>query len=145
MLGANRYGKAETRVVRVYRDSPRHEIRDVNVSTSLRGDFSAAHVAGDQARVLPTDSQKNTCFAFAKEKGIDQIEQYALDLARHFVDDVEPVEGARVDVEEYSWERVTVDGVPHDHTWVRCQQEVRTATATVEASGPRCGPAWSPA
>ena len=43
VLGPNQYGKAENRVVRVYRDTARHEIRDLNVSTSLRGDFAAAH------------------------------------------------------------------------------------------------------
>ena len=43
ILGGNQYGKAETRVVRIYRDTPRHEIHDVNVTTCLRGDFSAAH------------------------------------------------------------------------------------------------------
>jgi urate oxidase len=36
VLGANQYGTAETRVVRVYRDTSRHEIRDLNVTTSLR-------------------------------------------------------------------------------------------------------------
>src|ERR1700750_671074 len=88
-LGPNQYGKAENRVVRIYRDTERHEIRDVNVSTSLRGDFTAAHYAGDQSDVLPTDSQKQTCYSYAKEKGIREIEVYALDLARHFVDDVD--------------------------------------------------------
>ncbi len=134
VLGRNQYGKAENRVVRVYRDTARHEIRDINVSTALRGDFTDAHVVGDQSRVLPTDTQKNTCFAFAKEKGVREIEEYALDLARHFVDDVTPVEGATVDVEEYSWQRALVDGVPHDHTWVRSHQEVRTASVAVEAT-----------
>ncbi len=136
VLGQNQYGKAENRVVRVYRDTARHEIRDINVSTALRGDFTAAHVEGDQSSVLPTDTQKNTCFAYAKEKGLREIETFALDLARHFVDDVAPVDGAVVDVEEYSWERVVVDGSPHDHTWVRNQQEVRTTTVTVEGAGP---------
>jgi len=60
VLGPNQYGKAENRVVRIYRDTPRHEIRDVNVSTSLRGDFTDAHLAGDQKDVLPTDTQKQT-------------------------------------------------------------------------------------
>ena len=91
VLGPNQYGKAENRVVRIYRDTPRHEIRDVLVSTALRGDFTAAHYAGDQSDVLPTDSQKQTCYAYAKEKGIGQIETYGLDLARHFVDDIAPV------------------------------------------------------
>jgi urate oxidase len=65
VLGANQYGKAENRVVRIYRDTDRHEIRDLNVSTSLRGDFEDAHVTGDQIKVLPTDTQKNTAFAYA--------------------------------------------------------------------------------
>jgi urate oxidase len=131
VLGPNQYGKAENRVVRIYRDTERHEIRDVNVSTSLRGDFSAAHLTGDQADVLPTDTQKQTCYAYAKEKGIGQIEVYGLDLARHFVDDVEPVAGARVEVEEYAWERVN----DHNHTWVKKGQEVRRTVVTVDGKG----------
>ena len=132
-LGANQYGKAETRVVRVYRDGGQHEIRDLNVSTLLRGDFAEAHTRGDQASVLPTDSQKNTCFAFAKQKGIGEIEDYALDLARHFVDDIGPVTGARVEVEEYRWERVSVAGRPHPHTFARASDEVRTTAVTAVA------------
>src|SRR5690348_5122089 len=115
-LGPNQYGKAENRVVRIYRDSPRHEIRDVNVSTSLRGDFSAARLTGDQAAVLTTDTQKNTCYAYAKEKGLGAIEDYALALAQHFVEDVAPVEGARIDVHEYFWDRIEAGDSPHDHT-----------------------------
>jgi urate oxidase len=132
VLGPNQYGKAENRVVRVYRDEERHELRDVTVSTALRGGFTAAHRDGDQAHVLPTDTQKNTCYAYAKEKGLREIEEYALVLARHFVDDVEPVEGARIEVEEFGWERVEVAGRGHDHTWVRRGPEVRTTVVTVE-------------
>ena len=134
-MGPNQYGKAENRVVRIYRDTPRHEIRDVNVSTSLRGDFSDAHLTGDQARILPTDTQKNTCYAYAKEKGLGAIEDYALTLARHFVEDVAPVDGARVEVDEYTWDRIEVGGQPHDHTFVRRGQEVRTTVVTVDGTG----------
>ncbi|MBJ7340719.1 factor-independent urate hydroxylase [Mycolicibacterium sp.] len=135
ILGKNQYGKAENRVVRIHRDTPRHEIHDVNVSTCLRGDFSAAHLAGDQSEVLPTDTQKQTAYAYAKEKGLVSIEDYGLTLARHFVDDVEPVEGARIEIEEYAWERAIVDGAEHDYTWIRKGQEVRTAAITVDADG----------
>jgi len=135
VLGPNRYGKAESRVVRIYRDTPRHEIRDLNVSTALRGRFEAAHLYGDQASVLPTDSQKQTVYAYAKTTAWDSIEQYALALARHFVDDIEPVDSARVEIEQFAWERVLVDGIEHDHTWVRRGPEVRTAAVTVEGVG----------
>jgi urate oxidase len=133
VLGPNQYGKAETRVVRIYRDSPRHDIRDINVSTSLRGDFADAHITGDQAKVLPTDTQKNTCFAFAKQKGIGEIEDFALELGRHFVNDIETVDGARTEIEEYAWDRITVDGKAHDHSWVRRGGEIRTTTVTVDS------------
>jgi urate oxidase len=135
-LGRNQYGKAETRVVRIYRDTERHEIRDLNVTTTLRGDFTDAHTHGDQARVLPTDTQKNTCFAYAKEKGVGEIEEYALNLARHFVDDVGPVAEARVEVDEYGWERVTVAGEGHPHTFARTSGEVRTTAVTVAGTQP---------
>ena len=135
VLGEHQYGKAENRIVRIYRDSPRHEIHDVNVSTALRGAFDPAHLTGDQGAVLPTDSQKQTAYSYAKEKGLTSIEPYGLTLAAHFVDDVEPVTGARIEIEEYEWERAVVDGVEHDHTFVRKGQEVRTAAITVESTG----------
>jgi urate oxidase len=135
ILGDNQYGKAENRLVRIYRDSPRHEIHDVNVSTALRGDFAAAHLRGDQGNVLPTDTQKQTAYSFAKERGLTSIESYGLELARHFVDTVAPVDAARVEIEEFAWQRVLVDGAEHDHTWVRKGQEVRTASVTVEGRG----------
>jgi len=135
VLGEDQYGKAETRVVRVYRDSDRHEIRDLNVSTALRGDFDAAYLVGDQAKVLPTDSQKNTCFAYAKERGVGEIEDYALALASHFTDDISSVTRARVDVDEYRWERVAVDDVGHAHTFVRADHEIRSAAAVIDTGG----------
>ena len=135
ILGDNQYGKAESRLVRIYRDSARHEIRDLNVTTALRGAFEPAYLVGDQSNVLPTDTQKNTAFAFAKSKGIDSIESFGLELARHFVHDVDPVEGARIEIEEYEWERAIIDGAEHDHTWLRNGQEIRTAAVTVDASG----------
>jgi urate oxidase len=135
VLGPNRYGKAENRVVRIHRDTPRHEIADLNVSTALRGRFDAAHTAGDQAAVLPTDSQKQTVYAYAKEKTWTSIEDYGLGLARHFVEDIEPVDSARVEIEQFAWERVLVDGSEHDHTWVRRGPEVRTAAVTVSGAG----------
>lgn len=134
-LGFNQYGKAETHVVRITRGS-RHEIRDLTVSTALRGDFAAAHLEGDQANVLPTDTQKNTVFAFAKERGVGSIESFALGLARHFADTVAPVAVARVTVHEAVWDRILVDGTPHDHAFLRGGSETRTSTATAQGRGP---------
>ncbi len=132
VLGPNQYGKSENRVVRIYRDTPRHEIWDLNVSTSLRGDFGDAHVHGDQLKVLPTDTQKNTCFAYAKEHGVTSPEDYAIALGTHFLEAAPPATGARIQVEEYAWDRIEVDGAGHDHSFVRRGTETRTSVVTVE-------------
>ena len=137
VLGPNQYGKAENRVVRIYRDTPRHEIRDINVSSALRGDFSAAHLVGDQHRVLPTDTQKQTIYAFAKKVGVGEIEEFALALGRHFVHHTEPVEGCRIEIDEYAWERVRVGAREHDHSWIRRGQETRTTVLTIDRQGSR--------
>ena len=142
VLSDNQYGKAETRVVRIYRDTPRHEIRDLNVSTALRGDFAAAHLTGDQANVLPTDTQKNTCYAYAKERGVGEIEDYALALAGHFVADIAAVTRAHVDVDEYRWDRVPVAGTGHAHTFVRAGHETRTVSVTTVAGGAVGNKSW---
>ncbi|CAN5245944.1 urate oxidase [soil metagenome] len=135
ILGDNQYGKAENRVVRIVRDTARHEIHDLNVTTAMRGPFDPAYLVGNQSNVLPTDTQKNTAFAFAKTVGIDSIETYGLALARHFVNDVEPIDGARIEIEEFAWTRAVIDGVEHDHTWTRSGAETRTAAITVDATG----------
>ncbi len=135
VLGANQYGKAENRVVRIYRDTDRHQIRDLNVSTALRGDFDEAHTTGDQINVLPTDTQKNTSFAFAKEHGVTSPEDYAIALGTHFLDTAPPASGARIGVEEYAWDRIAVDGSGHDHSFVRRGTETRTCVVTVAGRG----------
>ena len=122
VLGANRYGKAENRIVRITKDGPVHHIKDVNVSVALSGDLAATHLTGDNSAVLPTDTMKNTCFAFAQQHGIGEIEAYALRLARHFVDSQDSIHHSRVSVAEYLWDRI-VDG---EHSFVRSGQYTRT-------------------
>ena len=137
-LGVNRYGKAENRVVRIVRDTERHEIHDLNVSTSLWGDFEAAHTEGDQSAVLPTDTQKNTAFAYAKQHGVDAIEDYALALGRRLLEATPAATGAQVRVEQHDWDRIVVggdEGRGHDHAFVRRGGEVRTTEVDVTADG----------
>ena len=135
-LGPNRYGKAENRVVRVYRDTARHAIRDLDVSTQLRGDFTAAHVDGDQSQVLTTDTQKNTAFAYAEQVGVHSPEDYALALGERLLVAAPAATASRVEVEEYPWDRVQVGGVGHDHTFVRRGGEVRTTVVVRERDTP---------
>jgi urate oxidase len=129
VLGANQYGKAEIRLLHVSRDGGTHAIRDLNVTVTLSGDLAATHLTGDNTEVLTTDAQKNTVFAFAKEYGVDQIEDFALLLARHFVDSQAAISFARITVEQYPWERLG------GHSFCRSGREVRTAMVSYDGRG----------
>jgi urate oxidase len=135
VLGDNRYGKAETRLLRVTRHGDRHEIRELTVSTALQGDFAAAHLQGDNGAVLPTDSQKNTVYAFAADAPLGEIEDYALRLARHFVATAQAVHRATVHVDEHPWAHIEISGADHPHAFRRAGDERRQARAVAEDEG----------
>lgn len=108
-LGANQYGKAEVRVLRVARGADTgggDVIRDWNVSTSLSGDLAATHLTGDNSGVLTTDTQKNTVQAFASRLGAVEPEVLGLELAAHFTGSQPQISRARVAVSEYGWDRL---------------------------------------
>jgi urate oxidase len=134
-LGENRYGKAETRLLRVTRAGDRHEIRDLSVSVALSGDFEAAFLRGDNSAVLPTDSQKNAVYALAAGAPVGEIEELALRLGRHFVTAFAPVRRALVDVDERPWARISVGDAPHPHAFREDGPERRLASVTCEAGG----------
>lgn len=135
-LGHNQYGKDEIRVVRVLRDAGPHTLLDYNVNVRLIGDFDAAHLEGDNSTVVPTDTIKNTVFAYAaRDDVVTQPESFGLVLARHFVDDVAAVAQARISLELYPWLRLTHDGVPHPHAFARSGAHVRTASVTYDGTG----------
>ncbi|GAQ63770.1 factor-independent urate hydroxylase [Streptomyces scabiei] len=133
ILGQNQYGKAENRVVTITRDGATHHIKDLNVSVSLSGDMTEVHLSGSNANVLPTDTTKNTVYAFAKEHGIESAEQFGIHLARHFVTSQPAIHRARIRVEEYAWERIEHGG-EGAHSFVRRGQETRLAQITYDGS-----------
>ncbi|MFR9788203.1 factor-independent urate hydroxylase [Streptomyces sp. MB22_4] len=135
ILGQNQYGKAENRVVRITRDGAAHHVKDLDVSVSLSGDMEEVHYSGSNAHVLPTDTTKNTVFAFAKEYGIESAEQFGIHLARHFVTSQEPIQRARIRIEEYEWERIATSGADEvKHSFVRKGQETRLTQITYDGS-----------
>ena len=128
VLGQNQYGKAEVRLVKITRDTDRHQIQDLNVTSQLRGDFEAAHTAGDNAHVVATDTQKNTVYALARG-GVATTEEFLLRLGNHFTESFDWVTGGRWSAEQYFWDRIN----DHDHAFSRNKSEVRTAV--LEISG----------
>jgi urate oxidase len=115
-MGPNRYGKSGIRLATVARDGDRHTFTDLDVEVRLEGDFDAVHTEGDNAPVLPTDTMRGTCFALARD-GIDSVAGYAGRLADRFLEASSATDLVLVRIVSLPWERVLVDGAPHDHTF----------------------------
>jgi len=128
VLGPNQYGKAETRLVVVRRGDDAHELIDLNVSVALAGDLADTHLTGDNANVLPTDTQKNTVYAFARQHGVGSVEEFGLLLARHFVDSQPSISRSRVTIESYGWRRLG------PHSFAGTGGGVRTAAVSYDGT-----------
>ncbi|MGA7553932.1 MAG: hypothetical protein WBW54_09320, partial [Candidatus Acidiferrales bacterium] len=66
-LVENNYGKSRIRLLRVVRQNGRHDIREWTLAISFEGDFETAHTKGDNSKILPTDTMKNTVYVLARQ------------------------------------------------------------------------------
>jgi urate oxidase len=115
-LIAQQYGKARVRVLKVLRDGATHRIKDISVATLLEGDFASSYTSGDNSKVVPTDTIKNTINVLAKQHLADEIERFAIVLGNHFLR-YPQVHEARIDISERNWERMEINGRPHPHSF----------------------------
>jgi len=133
-LGANRYGKSRIRLVTVTREADRHLLRDLTVDVALEGDFTAAHVDGDNANVIATDTMKNTVYAFARDRLTGSAEAFGLELARHFAG-YPQVDRATVTLREHGWARIPLAGGPAPDAFTRSGDLTRVAVVTASVGG----------
>jgi urate oxidase len=133
-LGHNQYGKAEVHLVRITRhDDANHDIKDVNVTTQLYGDFEDCHRTGDNANLIATDTQKNTVFGLAQKENVGAIEDFGLRLVRNFMSELPgTVAGGHAIIEESSWNRIVVDGPAGGHSFVKGGSEKRFCAVTID-------------
>lgn len=125
-LGENNYGKQRVRILQVTRHTDRHDIKELTLGVRLEGDFETAHTRGDNQKVLPTDTMKNTVYALARQHRIATPEEFAMRLAEHFLAHNPPVSRARVEAAETLWVRLLFGGKTHPHTFTRSSEEKRT-------------------
>jgi urate oxidase len=106
MLGANRYGKSDVRVVKVIRGDAVYRLRDLVVDVALEGEFAAAHTEGDNRGLLATDTMRNTVYALARTHPLDHLESFARALVEHLVEAGPTVTAAHVRIAEHPWSRL---------------------------------------
>jgi len=129
-LTGHRYGKARVRVLKILRDGPVHTLKDVEVAAYLQGIFESSYTSGDNTKVVPTDTIKNTIHVFARQHLGEEIERFAVILGEHFLSRYDQVNEAEIQILERNWHRLTVDGAPHPHAF-QAGGEVRMFTHVV--------------
>ena len=127
-LVANRYGKSRVRLLKVTHGTEENDVHEWNVQVLLTGEFESAYTAGDNSRVLATDTMKNTVYWLARRSTAKTMEVFAAELVEHFISRESHVSGVRVHIEAALWKRLTVDGKAHPDTFMRGSNEVQTAT-----------------
>jgi len=134
MLAENNYGKSGIRLVKIFRGPDRHEVRDLTLAVRFEGNFQAAHSAGDNSQVLPTDTMKNTVYALAADHPMDSIESFGLDLSAHFARENSNVSQVTIDISELGWDRISVKDQPHPNAFLRSGEEKATTRVVRDRS-----------
>jgi urate oxidase len=116
-LTAHQYGKAKVRVLKILREGAVHRLKDIDVAALLQGDFETSYTAGDNTKVVATDTIKNTINVLSKQHLGDEIERFAVLLGEHFLKKYPQVHGARIDISERNWQRMEIGGKPHPHSF----------------------------
>jgi urate oxidase len=116
-LIAHQYGKARVRVMKVLREGARHTVKELDVAVSLTGDFERSYTSADNSLVVATDTMKNTVNVLAHQHLGMETEKFARVLAEHFPAKYPQVKSATVEVSERRWDRLTVAGAAHPHSF----------------------------
>jgi urate oxidase len=134
-LGENSYGKSRVRLLRVARQEGRHDIKEVTLALRFEGDFETAHTKGDNRKILPTDTMKNTVYALARQHSIEPIEEFALHLIDHFLTYNPQVSRVRIESKENLWARLPHGGKLHASAFTLASDEKRTAALSGTREG----------
>jgi urate oxidase len=129
-LAENRYGKSRVRLVRVKRHADRHELREWTVQILLQGDYESCFTAGDNSKILPTDTMKNTVYSLARNSSAESIEDFAKELTTFLLSRNPQVSTAEVKISETPWAQVTLQGKPHPTTFVQSSRETQITAIT---------------
>ena len=125
------YGKTRVRLIYLKRTAERHEIRDLTAKILFEGGFQETYTTGDNSKVLPTDTMKNTVYALARQTEIASVEEFARTLAKHFLEHVEHLQQVQIYLAETPWQR----RADHPAAFMQAGDEQRTVhlTATLNS------------
>lgn len=128
VLTQNRYGKSRVRLMRVSKHQDHHDLDEWTVEVLLAGDFETAHTVGDNSKILPTDTMKNTVYYMARGSQAGSIEAFAMELIDFLLQRNPQVTGAEVNIQSHLWKRLMIKGESHPTSFMRGSDERQTAS-----------------
>jgi urate oxidase len=134
-LVENRYGKSRVRVMKVVRHETHHAMKEWSVRVLLHGDFDGCFTEGDNSKILPTDTMKNTVYWLARESSATTLEEFAIELVDYLLTNNPQVTKASAEIEEKSWQQALIDGAPHATTYQLGGPELQTVEVVRERGG----------
>src|ERR1700720_3392848 len=126
-LAENNYGSSRIRLLRVSKQQGRHDVREIALSIRFEGDFEAAHVQGDNRKILPPDTMKNTVYALARQHSIEPPENFGLHIIEHFLTYNPQVTRVLIEWRESIWAHIPHGGKLHPSAFARAGNEKRTS------------------
>jgi urate oxidase len=134
-LRENRYGKSRVRLVRVKRHAGANDFQEWSVDVLLRGDFANCFAEGENSRILPTDTMKNTVYSVARSSNAACMEDFAKELTEFLLRRNPQVSEAEVSVSQKAWEHLNTQGKPHPTTFVQSSGECQTTSVVRKQNG----------
>ncbi|KAL8743272.1 MAG: hypothetical protein Q9190_004354 [Brigantiaea leucoxantha] len=130
-LSAAQYGKDNIRVYKVHRDEKTgvQTVVEMTVCVLLQGEIDTSYTEADNSVVVATDTMKNTVYIMAKQHPVTPPELFGSIVATHFVETYKHIHSAQVKIVGHRWTRMTVDGKPHPHSFMRDGAETRNVEA----------------
>jgi urate oxidase len=122
-----KYGKQSVPVFKVQKKSSCHEIVDMMVKILLEGNerVDKSWFTGDNSGILPTETQKNTCYAVALKAEFTSIEDYGQTLGLDILERHDHISKVYIEIDGKEWNRVEIDGIPHNHVFAAAREPVK--------------------
>ena len=117
------------------RHADQHELREWTVQILLQGDYEPCFTTGDNSKILPTDTMKNTVYSLARNFSAEAIEDFAKEISTFLLLRNPQVSAAEIVIAETPWDHVALGGKPHPTTFVRSGREIQTTAVTQTPAG----------
>ena len=134
-VAENKYGKSRVRLVKVERKDGWHELREWTIAVLLQGDFDSCFVEGDNCKILPTDTMKNTVYSLARDSSAVCLEDFAKELVEFFLQHNPQISEVEVRISEKGWEHLQCAGQPQPTTFIQASREIQTTNVARKQKG----------